>query len=214
MTRNRSVLLAATAAAAMAAAWLGLSLDNVSQAQDRRSAPEPQYTATGSEGCLTCHAGETMTVMAETPHGDTSNPHTPDSEYGCESCHGPGSVHVSRARGGAGFPALLNFDKEAHSAEVVNAPCTECHEKDMGELLGMEWTGSVHATEEVACVDCHTNTHSLETPLADRNLQNETCAGCHEEILETHPRFEDKGIVFDRLMCYDCHDVHQLIGAE
>jgi len=71
--------------------------------------PEAQFTAEGAERCLNCHAGERMTIMAETAHGNSQDPHTPFAKQGCESCHGPGSLHVSRARGGRGFPAMITL---------------------------------------------------------------------------------------------------------
>jgi DmsE family decaheme c-type cytochrome len=173
--------------------------------------PQAQYTAEGAENCLKCHAGERMTLMAETAHGNTDNPHTPFSQKGCESCHGPASFHVSRARGGIGFPALIVFD-ERDSVERQTDACMGCHGKDMDDLEGMEWKDSVHDTDDVTCVSCHEG-HIVGNPLTDQGRQGEACADCHEEEIAGHPRFEDKGIVFDKLTCYDCHDVHQLTGT-
>ena len=76
--------------------------DADAQTNRARMDAEAQFSAGGTEQCLTCHAGDNMTIMAETPHGNTDNPHSPYSKQGCESCHGPGSVHISRAGGGAG----------------------------------------------------------------------------------------------------------------
>jgi DmsE family decaheme c-type cytochrome len=171
----------------------------------------PQYTSGGTESCLRCHGAATITLMGDTAHGNTANPHTPYAQHGCEACHGPGSLHVSRARGGAGFPALLRFgDRQTRSQQT--AACLNCHGKDMGELAGMEWTGSLHDTSRMTCVSCHT-LHTTENTLADARQQTDNCNKCHAEQIAAHPRFEDKGIVFDRLTCSDCHDVHQLLKA-
>ena len=193
-----------------------LVLSAAASAQDRKRSvlPEAQFTAGGTQACLRCHAGDSMQVMGETPHGNAENPHTPYAQQGCESCHGPGSLHVSRARGGAGFPALLAFDRQKNSSEDMDAACTGCHEKDLGETAAMEWTGSLHAERGITCVSCHSAMHSLDNPLAGRDGQIENCARCHGPAIESHRRFETKGIVFDQLSCTDCHDVHQLIGAE
>ena len=172
-------------------------------------AQEAQYTEEGTERCLFCHGGENMTMIAQTAHGDLSNPDSPFAQRGCESCHGPGSLHVSRARGGRGFPAMLRF----HSSEDVNrrnAAWTECHAQDMGDLPGIEWAGSAHDTLELTCDYCH-DVHSLDNPMSDPVSQRETCADCHKKQITNHKRFESAGIVFDKLTCYDCHDVHQLI---
>ena len=102
-----------------AGSWLATTQ---SEAQDssRSAAPDAQFTSEGSERCLTCHAGESMTAVLDTPHGDATNPHTPFANYGCESCHGPGSWHISRARGGAGFPPLLGFHIEEATSDPDN----------------------------------------------------------------------------------------------
>ncbi len=174
----------------------------------RSSGAEVQYTADGADSCLRCHGVERMTTMAETAHGNANNPHAPYAQQGCESCHGPGSLHVSRARGGAGFPALIRFGDEATHDQQKTA-CLNCHAQDMGELEGMEWAGRLHDTPQVTCSTCH-QVHSTENPLANREDQISTCAHCHEDEISNHQRFEQQGIVFDRLTCNDCHDVHQL----
>ena len=186
----------------------------LAEAQNGRSgaAKDAQFTATGTESCLRCHSGERMTLMGETAHGDADDPHAPYAQQGCESCHGPGSLHVSRARGGAGFPALLRFgDKSTRPQQT--AACLNCHAEDMGATEGMEWTGSAHDTPRITCVSCH-QLHTADNPLIEAKTQTKNCAGCHEDEIAAHPRFEDKGIAFDKLMCSDCHDVHQLISAE
>ena len=206
-----------------AGSWLATTQ---SEAQDssRSAAPDAQFTSEGSERCLTCHAGESMTAVLDTPHGDATNPHTPFANYGCESCHGPGSWHISRARGGAGFPPLLGFHIEEATSDpdnidteaiaIMTQACTNCHENDMGETPGLEWAGSVHAEGPVTCVSCHTGMHSANQPMTQREEQVAVCSGCHEQAIADHPRFERSGIMFDNLTCYECHDVHQLIGAE
>lgn len=170
---------------------------------------EAQFTAEGAERCLGCHAGERMTIMAETAHGNADNPATPYANQGCESCHGPGSLHVSRARGGRGFPALITFDN-ADTTQRQTEACIDCHANAMGDLAGMEWTGSAHDIDGMTCVSCH-EAHRVGNPLQAQDEQREVCASCHKGDIASHPRFEDKGIIFDRLSCYDCHDVHQLI---
>jgi DmsE family decaheme c-type cytochrome len=180
------------------------------QAQGGRTAADAQFTTGGAESCMRCHSGESVTVMAETAHGNTDDPHSPFAQKGCESCHGPGSLHISRAAGGAGFPALLRFgDKQTRPQQ--NAACLDCHGKDMGEIPAMEWTGNLHDTPRITCVGCH-QMHTADNPLATRDGQIENCASCHEDEMANHNRFESKGINFDQLTCYDCHDIHQLIA--
>jgi len=208
--RHRAVHRISVAAALLGGALLVIT-STISMAQNGRAASQSaaQFTAGGTESCLRCHGGESMTVMAETAHGDSSDPHAPYALQGCESCHGPGSWHVSRARGGAGFPALVQFGDRKTRPEQ-NTACLNCHAKDMGESEGMEWVGSAHDTPRTTCVGCH-SLHTTENAMLDKEQQTETCSRCHEEEIANHSRFENKGIVFDKLMCSDCHDVHQLI---
>jgi DmsE family decaheme c-type cytochrome len=190
---------------------LASQIPMVTAAQNNRAngQPEAQYTAEGTERCLSCHAGERMTIMAETAHGNSTNSQTPFAKLGCESCHGPGSLHVSRARGGRGFPAMITFG-ESDTVQRQTAACIGCHADDMGDLQGIAWTGSAHDTDSMTCVSCH-EAHIVGNALREQKRQRENCSKCHDKQIASHPRFEDKGIVFDKLSCFDCHDVHQLI---
>ncbi len=169
---------------------------------------DAQYTDGGTESCLRCHGGENMAVMAETAHGNANDPHAPYALQGCESCHGPGSLHVSRARGGTGFPALIRFGNEKSIPQQTSA-CLDCHGKDMGDIEGMEWIGSLHDMPNITCVSCH-QMHTRDNPYVSREGEVEICSSCHQNEIKNHQRFESQGIVFDKLNCSDCHDVHQL----
>jgi len=68
-----------------------MSASAEAQKKNKSVTPKAQYTAEGAKRCLYCHAGERMTVMAKTAHGNQKNPNTPYAKHGCESCHGPGS---------------------------------------------------------------------------------------------------------------------------
>jgi DmsE family decaheme c-type cytochrome len=177
--------------------------------------PEAHYTDAGAEACMRCHAADNMVVILETAHGDQTNPHAPfgPDQAGCEACHGPGSLHVSRARGGAGFPPLARFGRGGDPVEEQLGRCLGCHGEDMGEHAGMAFEGSLHDTGRMTCSSCHTM-HTSENVLADREAQIDNCATCHSAQIESHSRFEGRGIVFDRLTCHDCHDVHQLMRRE
>lgn len=177
--------------------------------------PEAHYTDTGAEGCMRCHAGDSMAVILETAHGDRSNPLAPLSpdQAGCEACHGPGSLHVSRSRGGAGFPPLARFGRGGESVPEQLGLCLDCHGQTLADEPGMAWRGSLHDTGRMTCSTCH-QIHSSENVLSGRDVQIEKCAACHDKQIEEHPRFEGRGIVYDRLTCHDCHDVHQLVRRQ
>ena len=172
--------------------------------------PAPQYTQQGTDSCTECHSGEIIQIMLKGPHGNKKNPDTPFSKRGCESCHGPGSFHISRAHGGKGFPKVIIFGTGEHvPTDKQLDSCLHCHAEKMGEDEGMKWRGSVHGEEDMTCSECH-KLHSTENAMADKQQQADSCYSCHDETETEHPRFEDKGIVFEKLSCWSCHDVHQL----
>ena len=210
---------------AIAIAWIVfLSLHGLAplQAQgdeagpSRLNPPQAQYTADGVEGCLRCHQGDAMSAMAETAHGKMDNPHTPYAQKGCESCHGPGSFHSSRARGGIGFPALLDFHPW-RSTELSNQACMDCHGKDMGELAALnKWQGSIHQSRGMTCVYCH-QVHEVEDRQKDYRLQREQCSKCHARSLKSHPVLTANGEprpFLENARCSACHQVHELTYRE
>lgn len=168
--------------------------------ETRSNPPQAQFTAEGVAGCLRCHAGDHSSVMAETAHGNEDNPHTPYATNGCESCHGPGSFHSSRARGGVGFPALMTFRGGEEPGQEQNQACLDCHGKDLGELQGIEWEGSRHQDIHLTCGMCH-ESHLASNPMKDLETQRAKCGLCHRGQVEDH---------FDNLPCSTCHDVHAL----
>ena len=201
--------------AILALVCCGMMFPISANAEQAPRVPTAHYTDAGSEGCLRCHGGDNMLVVMESAHGDQSNPHAPfaEDQAGCEACHGPGSLHVSRSRGGAGFPPLARFGRGGDPVPEQLQLCLGCHGEDMGEHAGMEFRGSLHDTGRMTCSSCH-QVHTAENVLASRDAQIENCSTCHASQIEEHNRFEGRGIVFDRLTCHDCHDVHQLMRRE
>lgn len=193
-----------------AAGQINLESASSENASPRLSMPAPQYTQQGTKSCTECHSGEIIQIMLKGPHGNKNNPDTPFAQRGCESCHGPGSFHISRAHGGKGFPKVITFgtDKKLPADKQLDA-CLHCHAKKMGEDKGMKWQGSIHAEAKMTCSECH-KLHSTENAMADKQQQANSCYSCHDKTKKEHPRFEDKGIVFEKLSCWSCHDVHQL----
>lgn len=169
----------------------------------------PVYTQEGSEACLRCHSGEAMRTIASGPHGDTENSSAPFATQGCESCHGPGSIHVSRAHGGRGFPPLTAFGRGSGTApreEQLHA-CLTCHAEELADTGSIAFIGSVHDKRTINCSTCH-KLHVEFDPVSDKDEQANTCYRCHRRQKEEHSRFEGKSINFDALSCSTCHDVH------
>jgi DmsE family decaheme c-type cytochrome len=198
---------------------LFLSWDPPANAGEADSSPAakrtPSFAEGGTEACLHCHSGEKMRAIVSSPHGDSEIPGSPFADHGCESCHGPGSIHVSRAHGGRGFPPLTMFGrgKEVSPREEQIHACLACHAGENTGTKRIGFIGSVHDKRRINCSTCH-KLHAETDPIIDKDQQTATCNRCHRRKIEEHPRFEGKSIDFDALSCSTCHDVHLTVLLE
>lgn len=172
----------------------------------------PTYTQQGAEDCLRCHSGEKMRAVQAGPHGNADHPAAPASGRECEACHGPGSIHISRAHGGRGFPPLTVFGRGADAAprEEQLRACLECHAREDSGPGPIAFIGSPHDRRTINCSSCHT-VHAVSDAMRDRKQQFDTCRRCHRRQIEGHPKFETKSIDFEALACSACHDVHAVM---
>ena len=165
---------------------------NADAGAPERQKRTPVYTENGAADCLRCHSGEKMRAIQSSPHGNT--------DQGCESCHGPGSIHISRAHGGHGFPPLTQFGRGSDAAprEEQLQACLDCHSEEGAYARIIGFIGSAHDRRTINCSTCHT-AHAQIDPMTEQEQQFATCNRCHRRHLQTHPRFEDKSIDFDAL---------------
>lgn len=176
---------------------------------------EQVYTGGGAESCLRCHSGEKMRAVADSAHGNMENMYTPLATQGCEACHGPGSIHISRAHGGAGFPKMINFGrgKSFSQREVQVETCLACHRDDEGGTSIIEWYSSSHNRKNINCSTCHL-VHEALDPMQDADQQVARCNRCHRKDLKNHDHFEDSDIDFESMSCGACHNVHEAFDRE
>lgn len=168
--------------------------------------PKLTYSSGGADTCLGCHEDPVVLAIFRGPHGVPTDPHSPfgHGQLQCESCHGPGGLHVRRPAKGQERPPVVRFSKDSTSpVSVQNSMCANCHQTD----LGTGWHASAHATNEVACASCHVS-HTAKDPVRKVATQPDVCGTCHQiERMDQHRAFAhpiDQG----KMSCTGCHSVH------
>ena len=154
----------------------------------------------GNKVCAECHTNYTR-VFDMSPH---SRAHFRDASVqgdviGCESCHGPGSKHVSAPRDRAKL--IVNPGKDPSA-------CFQCHMETHAEFNLPQHHPIVEG--KMNCVQCH-DPHGMDIFKPSKSSSglamarvNESCAQCHRE--------QSKPVVFEhealREGCTVCHNPH------
>jgi len=222
MKKNRWLFLATLA-------WFGVALAVPVQAQElagagERLLPDPNdataYTEKGADTCLKCHDEESefpVFNIFKTRHAVRSDARTPFAKLQCESCHGPGGAgaaspewvrerggHVGKVKKGEPRPPMLNFGAKSKDAvSTQNKMCLQCHERQNR----MDWQGSAHANNEVACASCHT-IHAARDPVLTATGQPDKCYACHLRQRADFHKPSAHPVRFGVLPCSECHSTH------
>jgi len=152
----------------------------------------------GQDTCLTCH--DTIAEKyAETPHHRASDPRTPEAKQGCETCHGPGSLHIEDPVN----VKPLSF--KTMSADDASAVCATCHSRGEHAL----WEGSQHDSRGVTCTTCH----SVHNPVSEKGQltkanQIAVCATCHRDKASKVDRSGHMPVREGKMLCSTCHNIH------
>jgi predicted CXXCH cytochrome family protein len=155
----------------------------------------PGATYVGVDACAACHEK----VVKNFKHSTHSRIELPGEGervegQGCESCHGPGSLHVEAGGGKGKF--IINPGKSPDA-------CMACHLDKKAEFH-LNYRHPV-LEGKMTCLDCH-NAHGDATQPAGMTVSrtNDLCAKCHRE--------QAKPFVFThaamREGCVACHKPH------
>jgi predicted CXXCH cytochrome family protein len=191
-------------AAAMGALLLALLLNSCATPPQTVLVPPSVAGATyaGNQACMSCHSNQ-VRAFPVSPHARVHVAEAPGrSNSGCETCHGPGSLHI--AAGGGRGKFINNPGRDP-------AACLACHLQ-----THMEFQLAQHhpvIENRMNCVQCH-DPHGADILKPAGGLamarQNESCAQCHRE--QTRPvTFEHEAL---REGCTACHNPHGSVNRK
>jgi predicted CXXCH cytochrome family protein len=160
----------------------------------------PGATFVGSKACADCH-DEIARDFKTADHSKLQARGKNAENAGCESCHGPGSLHVNS---GGGAHTIVNPRKDPET-------CFQCH-LEIRAKFSLPYRHGV-LEGKMSCADCH-NPHkgSIMKGGGATNLmgKNDTCIQCHK--LQQGPFvFEHEAL---REGCTTCHDPHGSVNEK
>ncbi len=161
----------------------------------------------GSEACKDCHE-DRWKEFQDSPHGRAQlDAAVLAKAPGCESCHGPGSLHVAAAGDSTdpGFRTMRSIAKLP--AAEADARCQSCHSN--GDQF--YWKHSAHARKGVSCVNCH-SVHAPKSlggaKLLAAKAPTELCVTCHKDKKHALARSGHMPLREGGMSCADCHNPH------
>ncbi len=156
----------------------------------------------GNKACVDCHANYVRSFPMG-PHARIYNETSvATGQSGCESCHGPGSLHIQAGGGRGKF--IVNPGKDPTA-------CFQCHLEIDAEFNLPQHHPVIEG--HMNCVQCH-DPHGgdIFKPAGGLAMArvNESCAQCHRE--QTRPMvFEHEAL---REGCVTCHNPHGSINRK
>jgi predicted CXXCH cytochrome family protein len=161
-------------------------------------------TYVGDAACADCHSEITRAFPASVHARLHLENSAMAGQFGCESCHGPGSKHIAQGGRGGLDKFIINPGKEPQA-------CLQCHLETAAEFRFPEHHPVLEG--KMNCVQCH-DPHGMDIMKPEGGLAmgrlNETCAQCH--------RAEARPFIFQhpalREGCTACHNPHGSINAQ
>jgi DmsE family decaheme c-type cytochrome len=175
------------------------------------------FAQTEIQQCLPCHKDKEG--IMNTKHGAKSDPNSPvGTGKACTACHGLNPNHASDPKAN---PNPVRFSKGSASAKEQTRACMSCH---AGNRHLAFWESGRHARNDIRCNDCHsvhaspprgstiaiTKANPTVAPLVntERQLEYETCIGCHKQVRVQINKPSHHPIVEGKVTCSSCHNPH------
>ncbi len=150
----------------------------------------------GADTCKTCHEDVYSKHFENTPHFALLK----ENKHGCEDCHGPGQAHVE---GGGDPTKIIRFEKLTPAQ--ASQRCLQCHQ---GNLEQSNFASSVHLSQGVGCLSCHSPHHATEPNHLLVRAQPALCYGCHATQKAEFARPFRHRVEVGLISCTDCHNPH------
>jgi predicted CXXCH cytochrome family protein len=181
------------------AAWGLLLVSCVMVSRTTMMAPPqiPGATFVGSADCAQCHENITGNFHDAT-HAHIMAEGENAKGIGCESCHGPGSIHSQQ---GGGVGTIINPEKNPET-------CFQCHLDKRGEFA-LPYS---HPIDQIGCTGCH-EVHQGDAILGGGTQlmsASESCLKCHDAQRGPYV-FEHEAMRDD---CTSCHNPHGTVNAK
>lgn len=167
-------------------------------------------TYVGSETCAECH-DDVAGFYEHSAHDPMLGLNVPGTAVSsCESCHGPGGLHVDEGGEGpiwgADFFAALGADDRA-------AMCLQCHTG-----LDRPWMDSPHSGTTAGCAECHADQVHFGGPVLPRSqyrIEGEFCLQCHQNQASDFRLPYRHRVLEGQMGCTECHSPHgETIGVD
>lgn len=161
------------------------------------SAPAALAQSADAQACAVCHKAA-VESFSKTKHGVKGDAKTPAGKgQDCLSCHTDAAAHLKDP---SKKPSVMG--KEAN-VQAKNETCQTCHKG--GHLI--DWIGSAHDRNDVACTDCH-KTHSAKDQVLVKQTQAGVCYDCHKDVRADTMKMSGHPLKTGQMSCSSCHAPH------
>jgi predicted CXXCH cytochrome family protein len=189
-------------------------------------------TFVGNKTCVECHADYTR-AFPSSPHARLHIEGAPHNDSaGCESCHGPGSLHV---KAGGGRKLIVNPGRDPQACFTCHLDvhaqfklpqhhpvlegrmnCVQCHDPHGADImkashrtaLGVHPATGMSGLNE-SCAECHRE--QARPMVFHHEALREGCTICHHP----HGSIADKMLVQrDNNLCLKCHAQVATLGGQ